>query len=168
MSGKWRVLVGDVGGAVTTFNKTEQEVIILNAIWGMIDDMVNFEMFVKTEQTTDLVLMFSTSTHMRLFNVLLVDFLSQPQPQPRQGGSLPFDLPQPRSNGRQTDLTHLFYLRQVCAAPKLGSDASVIAGPLEGFSDWLETEAVVEKVRFQDWPPSIRENLRRHRQTQFS
>ncbi len=138
---------------MTTFNETEQEAIILNAMWGMIDDMVNYEMFVKAERTTDVVLMFSTSTHMRLFNVLLVDFLSQPQP--RQGGSVPFDLPQPPPNARQADLTHLFYLRQVCAAPKLGPDASMIAGPLDGFSDWLEAEAVVEKV----WLPSINTEL---------
>ena len=59
---------------MTMFNETEQEAIILNAMWAMIDDMVNYEMFVKTERTTDVVLMFSTSTHMRLFNVLLVDF----------------------------------------------------------------------------------------------
>jgi len=139
--------------AVTTFSETEQEAIILNAMWAMIDDMVNYEMFVKTERTTDVVLMFSTSTHMRLFNVLFVDFLSQPRP--AQGGSVPFDLPQPPPNARQADLTHLFYLRQVCAAPKLGPNASMIAGPLDGFSDWLEAEAVVEKV----WLPSINTEL---------
>ena len=133
------------------FNETEQEAIILNAIWGMINDMVNYEMFLKTERTTDVVLMFSTSTHMRLFNVLLVDFLSQPQ----RGGSIPFDLPQPPQNAREADLTHLFYLRQVCAAPKLGPDASMIAGPLNGFSDWLEAEALVQKV----WLPSINAEL---------
>jgi hypothetical protein len=128
---------------MTTFNEPEQEAIVLNAMWTMIDDMVNYEMFMKTERTTDVVLMFSTSTHMRLFNVLLVDFLSQPRP--GRGGSVPFDLPLPPPNTRQADLTHLFYLRQVCAAPKLGPNASMIAGPLDGFSNWLEAEAVVEK-----------------------
>ena len=73
---------------MAAFTKVEKEAVILNAVWEMIDDMVNYEMFVKTERTTDVVLMFSTSTHMRLFNVLVVDFLSQPQP--RQGGSVPF------------------------------------------------------------------------------
>lgn len=138
---------------MTTFNETEQEVIILNAIWGMIDDMVNYEMFVKTERTTDVVLTFSTPAHMRLFNVLLVDFLSQPQTP--KGGLVPFDLPQPPSNARCADSTHLFYLRQVCTAPKLGSDTSRIADPLDSFSDWLETEAVVERV----WLPSINTEL---------
>lgn len=138
---------------MTTFNETEQEAIILNAMWGMINDMLNYEMFVKTERTTDVVLMFSTSTHMRLFTVLLVDFLSQPQP--KKDGSLPFDLPQAPSHARRTDLTHLFYLRQICATPKLGSDASMIAEPLIEFSDWLEAEAVVEKV----WLPAINTEL---------
>lgn len=138
---------------MTAFNETEQEAIILNAIWGMIDDMVNYEMFAKIERTTDVVLMFSTPIHMRLFNALLVDFLSQLQR--RQGRAVPFDLPQPPPNARQADLTHLFYLRQVCAAPKLGPDASMIAGPLDGFSDWLEAEAVVEKV----WLPAINTKL---------
>ena len=81
------------GRHVTTFNPIEQEAIVLNAVWGMIDDMVNYEVFVKPERTVDTVLMFSTATHMRLFNVLLADFLSQPQPE--RGGSIPFDLSRP-------------------------------------------------------------------------
>lgn len=136
-----------------TFNETEQEAIILNAIWGMINGMVNYEIFVKNDSTTDVVLRFSTPAHMRLFNVLLVDFLSQPQS--RKGGSVPFGLPQPPSKARQADLTHLFYLRRICAEPKLCSDASMIAGPLDGFSDWLEAEEVVQKV----WLPSINTEL---------
>lgn len=132
-----------------TYNETEQEAIVLNAIWAMIDDMVNYEAFVKSERTTDVVLMFSTSTHMRLFNVLLVDFLSQPKPD--KGGSVPFNLPQAAGERRDADRTMLFYLRQVCAAPKLGSNASMIAGPLHDFSNWLEAESVVENV----WLPPI-------------
>lgn len=138
---------------MTKYNDTEQEAIILNAIWGMINDMVNYEIFVRPERASDVVMMFSTSTHMRLFNVLLVDFLSQPQARPRE--AVPFDLPKPPANARRSDLTHLFYLRKICAAPKFGSDASMIAGPLDAFSDWLEAEAVVEKV----WLPSINTEL---------
>lgn len=33
---------------MTSFTQTEQEAII-NAVWGMIDGMVNYEMFVKSE-----------------------------------------------------------------------------------------------------------------------
>ena len=112
--------------AVTTFSETEQEAIILNAMWGMIDDMVNYEMFVKTERTTDVVLMFSTTTHMRVFNVLLVRFSLAATGSVRRG-SVPFDLPEAPSGARPADLTHLFYLRRVCAAPNLGFNASPIA-----------------------------------------
>lgn len=138
---------------MTKYNKTEQEAIILNAIWGMINDMVNYEVFVKNECTSNVEMKCSTSTHMRLFSVLLVDFLSQPQARGRE--ALPFDLPKPPENARRSDLTHLFYLRQICAAPKLGSDASMIARPLDAFSDWLEAEAVVENF----WLPSINTKL---------
>lgn len=37
---------------MTTFNETEQEAITLNAVWGMINDMVNYEMFEKFTRTT--------------------------------------------------------------------------------------------------------------------
>ena len=62
----------------TDITKTEQEVIVLKAIWELIDEMVNYEMFVKLSRTNDAVLMFNSRTHQRLFNILLVDFLSQP------------------------------------------------------------------------------------------
>jgi hypothetical protein len=54
----------------------EQEVIILNAVWGLIGDMVNYEIFVKHNETKDITLMPNSMTHKRLFNILLVDFLS--------------------------------------------------------------------------------------------
>lgn len=63
---------------MTSYNELEQEVIILEAVWGMIDDMVNREMFVLGERASDTNLLPSTGTHQRLFNVLLVDFLSRP------------------------------------------------------------------------------------------
>src|SRR4051812_13076915 len=125
------------------FTKVEREAIILNAVWEMIDGMVNYAMFVKHEKVEDTNLMFETSAHMRLFNILLVDFLSLPQ---RRGkGSLPFDLSEPPNDSRPSDRTFLFYLRQVCDDPKLNHDAAPIRQPLEAFTDWLEGYAVVEK-----------------------
>jgi hypothetical protein len=70
------------------------EVIILYAVWDMIAEMVNFNMFEKLASHEKTNLMFSTSTHARLFNVLLVDFFSSPQKN-RSRGSLPFGLPPP-------------------------------------------------------------------------
>lgn len=64
------------------FTGIEHEVIILYAVWDMIDEMVNFNMFEKFAGREDTSLMFSTSTHTHLFNVLLADFLSSPQKNP--------------------------------------------------------------------------------------
>jgi hypothetical protein len=130
------------------YNEIEQEAVILNAVLGMIADMANYEIFVKSERTDDVSLLPSTVTHQRLFNVLLVDFLSYPQ---GRNGGLPFGLPAPPRNAKAEEKTYLFYLRRICGNPKLGSDVKLILSPVEAFSNWLKGEAVVEKV----WFPSI-------------
>ena len=58
-------------------NDTEQECIVLNSAWEMIDGMVNWAMFVRNDRTDPTNLTFETSQHSRLFIVLLGDFLSQ-------------------------------------------------------------------------------------------
>jgi hypothetical protein len=58
-------------------NEIEQECIILNSVWEMIDGMVNWAMFVKHDRTEPTNMMFETSQHNRLFIILLGDFLSQ-------------------------------------------------------------------------------------------
>jgi hypothetical protein len=63
----------------TNFNQMEQEVIVLKSAWDSIDDMVNYSMFMKLQSTEDTELHFKTERHQRLFNVLLVDLLSQPR-----------------------------------------------------------------------------------------
>jgi len=145
---------------MTEFNKTEQEVIVLYAVWMMIDDMVNYDMFMKlTPKDTTFTfnaattLTFNTDTHQRLFNILLVDFLSQPQP--RNKKPLPFDLPRPPKSPRLSDRTHLFYLRTICEDAKLGTNVDLIRKPLEAFSVWLEANVLVENVYF----PSIETQL---------
>lgn len=133
------------------FNKTEQEAIVLNAIWSMIDDMVNFAIFMplngKAQNTN---LMPQTIDTRRLFHVLLGDFLS---PLVRKGrGGLPFDLPQPPAqSATPSDLTFLFYLRQIFADPMLHPVADSIRQPVEAFATWLEQDSLVEGV----WLPSI-------------
>ena len=97
------------------FTPIEQEIIVLRAVWDMIDGMVNYNNFEKEHGTVEAQLMFSTTTHQRLFNILLVDFLSKPQK-----GT--FDLPE--ANGPAiTDHTYLFYLRRICGEPKLNPDS---------------------------------------------
>lgn len=134
---------------MSSFTAIEQESIILNAVWSMIDDMVNYEIFVKSDEPEVSNLVFSTMTHRRFFNVLLVDFLSRPQAS--AGKPLPFDLPLPPTGVRSTDQTYLFYLRRVCDNPQLGRDASQLIKLVESFASWLEAKAHVERV----WFPSI-------------
>jgi len=128
----------------------EQEAIILNAIWSMIDDMVNFANIMPIgPETQDLVLRPRTEETCRIFHILLGDFLS---PLISRGRSdLPFNLARPAPGARQSDFSFLFYLRQVTANPQLGSDTAKLASSVEAFSAWLEEDTHIERV----WLPSI-------------
>lgn len=50
-----------------------------------------------------------------------------------------------------SDLTYLFYLRQLTDNPILNSDASRLRSSIESFIAWLEEECSIERV----WLPSI-------------
>ncbi|MBI3444493.1 MAG: hypothetical protein HY055_03835 [Magnetospirillum sp.] len=134
---------------MSAYNNLEQEVIILEAVWGMIDDMVNREMFVLGERTSDTNLLPTTSTHQRLFNVLLVDFLSRPHSRGKE--PMPFGLPMPPAKAKGSQQSYLFYLNKIHTAPKLGAISGMICEPVDAFSQWLDTKAQVKKV----WLPSI-------------
>lgn len=124
-------------------NETEQEAIILNAAWEMIDNMVNWAMLVKFAEPLRTV-MFETSQHARLFNILLGDFLSDLKAFKQKPP--PFDLKPAPSNASASELTFLFYLRQVCDAPCLGSNVTSLRGSVEAFATWLEHEFVADGV----------------------
>jgi hypothetical protein len=119
-------------------NEVEQEFIILNSVWQMVDDMVNWAMFVKHDRTEPTNMMFETSQHCRLFIILLGDFLSQLRV--FKGQPISLGLRPPPSNARPSDLTFLYYLRQVCANPQLAPQASDLQSCTEAFADWLEGE----------------------------
>lgn len=125
-------------------NETEREAIILNSAWGMIDGMVNWSVFVKNDLTRPTNLMFQTSAHARFFTILLGDFLSEIRA--FKGYSIPLGLKPAPSNARSSDLTFLFHLRQVCADPKLGKDATNLSADVEAFATWLEGEFTAERV----------------------
>jgi hypothetical protein len=129
------------------FTKMEQEAIILFAVWEMIDEMVNFEIFEKPAKFENTNLWVKSATHQRLFNILLGDFLSLPQ-KGKTEKALPFDLAGPPENARRSDNTFLLYLRRICDEPKLNSDAGVIRRPLDNFANWLDEECVIEDVWF--------------------
>ena len=61
-------------------NEIEQEAIILNAACHLIDDMLNHGMVVEEWSPDWSNIMFRTDVHSRLFNILLGDFLSIPNP----------------------------------------------------------------------------------------
>ncbi len=119
-------------------NDFEREAIILNSAWEMINDMVNWAMFVKNDDTGPTNLMFETRQHSRLFVILLGDFLSEVRA--FKGDPVPLGLKTVPSNARPSDRTFIFHLRQVCANPKLGVDATKLSAEIEAFSDWLESE----------------------------
>jgi hypothetical protein len=125
-------------------NEIEQECIILNSVWEMIDGMVNWAIFVMHERTEPTNMMFETSQHSRLFVILLGDFLSQLRAFKKQ--PIPLGLRAPPSKARPSDLTFLYYLRQVCAEPHLASDASDLSSRIEAFATWLEGDFVTQGV----------------------
>ncbi len=127
-------------------NEIEQECIILNSVWGMIDGMVNWAMFVKHDRTEPTNMMFETNQHSLLFVILLGDFLSQLSA--FKGRPIPLGLRAAPSNARKSDLTFLYYLRQVCAEPHLASEASDLSSQVEAFSTWLEGDFLTQGVNF--------------------
>lgn len=122
-------------------NEVEREAIILNSAWKMIDGMVNWAMFVKNDCTEP---MFATHQHSRLFIILLGDFLSEVRA--FKNKPVPFGLKTVPHNARPSDLTFIFHLRQVCADPKLGEDATDLGEPVAALSNWLEGEFVAPGV----------------------
>jgi len=125
-------------------NEIEQECIILNSAWEMIDGMVNWAMFVKHDRVEPTNMMFQTSQCSELFIILLGDFLSQLRA--FKGRPVPLGLQAAPSNARLSDLTFLYYLRQVCANPHLAPEASNLSTHTEAFATWLEGEFVTKGV----------------------
>jgi hypothetical protein len=125
-------------------NEIEQECIILNSVWEMIDGMVNWAMFVKHDRTEPTNMMFETSQHSRLFAILLGDFLSQLRA--FKGQPIPLGLRAAPSKARPSDLTFLYYLRQVCAKPHFAPEAADLSARTEAFATWLEGDFVASGV----------------------
>jgi hypothetical protein len=125
-------------------NDTEREAIILNNAWEMIDGMVNWAMFEKTEKVELSNLFMPTAQHHQLFLILLTDFLSQTTK--RNGKPIPLGLSEPPSGTTPANRTFLFHLRQVCANPILGNDSNGLSDAVEAFAVWLEKEFVSQGV----------------------
>ncbi len=61
----------------TDYNRTETEVIFLRAITDLIDSMVNLAMLEVLGTSPDANILFHTAEHQKMFNILLVDLLSE-------------------------------------------------------------------------------------------
>ena len=123
-------------------NDIEQESIILNSAWTMIDEMVNWTMFPRTDLTGSTVLQFNSREHARLFIILLTDFLSHVRDS--KPDSTAHKLRTVPNDARGADRTFIFYLRQVCRTPQLGTDPSKLCLKVDQFADWLE-ESITSK-----------------------
>lgn len=119
-----------------TLNDVEEEVILLKAVWELIDSMVNFEMLKLHGHDPDSSIMFETRTHQRFFNIVLVDFLS---------------VTDRRAFIKQT--SYLGALKKISTSPNFDVNNSVdsLSKATHEFSDWLNQEIEVHKI----WMPSI-------------
>lgn len=119
-----------------TLSDVEEEVILLKAVWELIDSMVNVEVLQLRGQDPDSSVMFETVTHQRFFNIILVDLLS---------------VTDRRAFIKQT--SYLGALKKISAGPNFDVNNSVasLSKATHEFSDWLNQEIEVHKI----WMPSI-------------
>ena len=118
-----------------TFTDTEKEVIFLKAVNELIDTTVNYEMIRLSEGDGGAQAMFKSSTHIKFFNIILVDFLSK-SAEKITGASK----------------TYLMALTDICETPYFVQDNSIasLKDAVAKFSKWLESEIEVDV-----WLPSI-------------
>jgi hypothetical protein len=120
---------------MSVFSNIEEEVVLLNAIHELIDSMVNFEMLSLTGDDPRSQISFKSSIHQQLFNVLLVDFLSQTDK---------------RSPIQQT--SYCGALKFITTDPSFNWNNSVesLRRAIQQFAEWLDQEVEIEV-----WLPSI-------------
>lgn len=126
-----------------TVKNLEREITALYANCVLINDMVNYSIFTKPETNKNITLLPNSEVHQRLFNILLVEYLSGPSKEILGLEQLP---PVSKDHG------YLYYLEQVYSKPLLNpKGGKTLEAPVRKFISWLDTECVVENV----WFPSI-------------
>lgn len=135
-----------------TLNKTEQEAIILYAICELIDEMVSRDMFAKEWNPNWNNILFRSSKHAKLFNIILVDFLSIPK---KHKGKVPFDLTLPLQTSPGYDQTYLFFLKEILDNPQFSSENAKLRNVVCEFSKWLAGDTVINNA----WFPSLDLNI---------
>jgi len=113
----------------------EQEVIVLKAVKELIDEMVNFELMTLNGSDPESSVMFKTMTHQKLFNIVLVDFLSKTD-----------------KRGPVHHRSYIATLRHISDNPSFNVDSSVIflKESTQTFKAWLE-----QVIEVEIWLPSI-------------
>ncbi|HYR10891.1 MAG TPA: hypothetical protein VEQ60_24135, partial [Longimicrobium sp.] len=103
-------------------NKTEQEIVLLTSAIDLIDGVVNFELFRRQWMEVGTPIVFQSSAHQRLVNILLIDFLTQTDPE------------------RPDSLWDA--LSRIAQDPQfdVGGSVANLATPVRAFQDWLTQE----------------------------
>jgi hypothetical protein len=110
-------------------SEIEQEVLFLKAACDIIDSMVNREMLAVHDSPAGSTILFTTGTHQRLFNILLLDFLSDADDR------LPVN-----------HISFLGALRQIETHPRFDVDGSVspLRIAVRSCFDWLNQSVPVD------------------------
>lgn len=130
------------------YSPIEREAIVLAAVLDMIDAMVNRAIFGEPVTHRPTNLLFATSTHRRMFAILLGDFLSLPQARGKNPPPFGLNVPSPAETGSAK--TYLRYLRAIAEAPQLASDPSALKTAVEAFAIWLDGSLTYPKVWLSD------------------
>ena len=146
-------------------NVTERETIILNTAWEHIDGMVNRSMLIGFRHDEPTTLLPESREHALLFLIRLRDFLSPVGANKK--GSIPFGLCRPPTDASPTDRTFLFHLRQVCAAPRLGTNIARLGDHTEAFARWLEGSFQANDVNLRDIDLNANLRIERYRYIQM-
>ncbi len=125
------------------YSDLDREIIVLSAVWDLVDAMVHYGHFEKGHRLEEATLVFKASECSQVFIIMLADFLSLPRP-----GT--FGLKH-RSGVGSLAKTYLGNLVDICATPHLGGKTSPLLSSARAFADWLDGAVTVENV----WLPSI-------------
>jgi hypothetical protein len=118
------------------YSEIEKEIIFLKAVQEMIDEMVNYELFDFVGEDPHSEIRFHSYTHLKFFNIVLVDFLSRAEKD---------------VVGEQ--ISYLEAIRKICANPHFDMNRSVdgLTEAVQDFTKWLEQDVDVE-VWFLPFP----------------
>jgi hypothetical protein len=107
----------------------EEEAILLRAVYNMINDMVNYVMLSLSGSDPDSKVTFKSDVHLRLFNIMLVDFLSTTA---RKGPIRP--------------ISYMSALQTIAEKPNFdeGNSVQAFQSAVAAFAEWLDTEVTVD------------------------